>query len=90
MLLVSSSVTKDFIWEVFLFPANTCPKIDETQTMKITKFFDGAMLKFSCTVMHKLEGDDKLICDGTNWDHDPPVCKGKWQLDWLKFGIYNL
>lgn len=55
--------------------SNTCEEIKPTSTLRIKEEFDGSLLKFSCAVMYKLDGQNQLICDGTDWNAPTPSCK---------------
>ncbi|XP_060607391.1 MAM and LDL-receptor class A domain-containing protein 1-like, partial [Ruditapes philippinarum] len=54
--------------------ASTCQTISPTNTLKITQWFGGALLKFTCAAMYQLKGEKTLTCDGSEWSAPTPLC----------------
>jgi hypothetical protein len=58
----------------FFVSASTCQTISPTNTLKITQWFGGALLKFTCAAMYQLKGEKTLTCDGSEWSAPTPLC----------------
>nr|KAG5686049.1 hypothetical protein BaRGS_028427 [Batillaria attramentaria] len=51
-----------------------CPDLGTLPDLTITELYKGGILEFQCAAGMRREGPQKLMCDGTNWDNEPPKC----------------
>ena len=51
-----------------------CPDLGTLPDVTVTELYKGGILQFTCPQGMRREGPQKLMCDGTNWDQEPPRC----------------
>ena len=55
-----------------------CPDLGTLPDVTVTELYKGGILQFTCPEGMRREGPQKLMCDGTNWDQEPPRCLCKF------------
>ncbi|KAL8619008.1 hypothetical protein ACOMHN_018390 [Nucella lapillus] len=51
-----------------------CPDLGALPDVTVKEMYRGGILQFSCPEGMRREGPQTLLCDGTNWDKQPPRC----------------
>ncbi|KAL5007051.1 hypothetical protein ScPMuIL_015857 [Solemya velum] len=51
-----------------------CPTITTIPNGDVKEQYNGAVLIFTCSAGHTMDGTDTLVCDGDTWNDAKPVC----------------
>ncbi|XP_076471472.1 MAM domain-containing glycosylphosphatidylinositol anchor protein 2-like [Babylonia areolata] len=51
-----------------------CPDLGALPDVTVKEMYKGGILQFTCPEGMRREGPQTLMCDGTNWDKQPPRC----------------
>ena len=65
---------------MFVTTGRGCPDLGTLPELIVTEMYKGGVVEFTCPEGMRRQGPQRLMCDGKQWDKQPPVCVRKYSM----------